>query len=203
MKRAAQININLLPRDPFFSTILGKILRWALSAGRYIVIFTELVVIMSFLSRFTLDRQVTDLNGVIEKKRQIILSYGDLEDKFRTVQEKINQYQQTDQETNIVDTFTHLSAVIPEGITLNELAIRPTNVTISGSTLSQTAFNLLINNMQLSSDFHNIHVSEIESGDDDEGITFNIKADTKIVQKIQAKSNNNEKVDLLDRTQGL
>ncbi len=204
MKKAAQININLLPRDPFFSTVFGKILRWALSAGRYIVIFTELVVIMSFLTRFTLDRQVTDLNTAIEKKRQIILSYGDLEDNFRTVQEKINQYQQTDQETNIVDTFAHLSTVIPEGITLNELAIRPTNVTISGSTLSQTAFNLLINNLQLSPDFNNINVSEIESGeDDDAGITFNIKADTKIVQKVQAKSNANEKVDLLDRTQGL
>ncbi len=204
MKKAAQVNINLLPKDPFFSTIFGKILRWALSAGRYIVIFTELVVIMSFLARFTLDRQVTDLNSAIEKKRQIILSYGNLEDNFRTVQEKIAQYQQTDQETNIVDTFTHLSAVVPDGITLNELAIRPTSVTISGNTLSQTAFNLLINNLQLSSKFKNINVSEIESSDDDDkGITFNIKADTKIVQKVQAKSGDTEKVDLLDRTQGL
>ncbi len=204
MKKTAQVNINLLPKDPFFSTIFGKVLRWALSAGRYIVIFTELVVIMSFLTRFTLDRQVTDLNSAIEKKRQITLSYGDLEDNFRTVQEKITQYQQTDQETNIVDTFEHLSAVVPDGITLNELAIRPTNVTISGHTLSQTAFNLLINNLQLSSEFKNVNVSEVESNDaDDEGITFNIKADTKIVQKVQAKSSDTEKIDLLDRTQGL
>lgn len=204
MKKTAQININLLPKDPFFSTIFGQILRWALSAGRYIVIFTELVVIMSFIARFTLDRQVTDLNSAIEKKRQIILAYANLEDNFRTIQEKITHYKQTEQETNMVDTFAHLSTVIPEGITLTELAIRPTSVTISGRTLSQTAFNLLINNLQLSPQFKNVTVGEIQSGEDeDEGLTFTIKADTKIVQKVEASAKNNEEVNLLDRTQGL
>lgn len=204
MKKAAQININLIPKDPFFSTIIGKILKWALSAGRYIVIFTELVVIMSFISRFTLDRQVTNLNSKIEKKKQVILSYGNLEDNFKTVQEKITQYKQTDQETNIVDTFANLSAVVPDGIILNELAIRPSNVAISGTTHSQTAFNLLINNLQISPDFQNINVSQIESNsNDEEGIKFTIKANTKTVQKIQAKPAATEKVDVLDRTQGL
>lgn len=204
MKKAAHININLLPKDPFFSTVIGKVLRWALSAGRYIVIFTELVVIMSFVARFTLDRQVTDLNSAIEKKRQIILSYGDLEDNVRTVQEKINQYKQTETETNIADTFAHLSAVVPDGITLRELAIRPTAITISGRTFSQSSFNLLINNLQLSSDFTNINVGEIQSSDQEKGsIEFTIRADTKTVQRIPAAQNTNEEVDLLDRTQGL
>lgn len=204
MKKTAQVNINLLPKDPFFSTIFGKILRWALSAGRYIVIFTELVVIMSFIARFTLDRQVTDLNSSIEKKKQIILSYGSLEDEFKTIQEKITQYKQTEQDTNIVDTFEHLSAVIPDGITLKELAIRPTSVTISGNTFSQNSFNLLVNNLQLSTNFLNINVGEVQSSEEEKGsIEFSIKADTKIIQKVKANKATTEKVDLLDRTQGL
>lgn len=205
MKKPAQIKVNLLPKDPFFSTIIGKTLKWALSAGRYIVIFTELVVILSFIARFTLDRQVTDLNSSIEAKRQIILSYGDLEENFRAVQEKINQYKQTEQETNIVDTFADLSVVIPEGIELISLAIRPSDVTISGKTFSQTAFNRLINNMQLSASFTNINVSEIQSSDEETegGIEFTIKASTKIVQRVQTNTTTQESVDLLDRTQGL
>ncbi len=185
MKKAAQIEINLLPKDPFFSTIVGKILKWSLSAGRYIVIFTELVVIMSFIARFTLDRQVTDLNSSINQKKQIILSYGDTEETFRTIQEKITQYKQTEQETNIVETFESISNVMPEGIVLNELAIRPTNVIIAGQTLSQNSFNLLINNLQLSSKFSNINVSEIESSKDNPGLSFSIKADTKPEVKIE------------------
>lgn len=204
MKKSAQITINLLPKDPFFSTVIGKMLRWALSAGRYVVIFTELVVIMSFIARFTLDRQVTDLNSSIEKKKQIILSYGDLEDRFRTVQEKIIQYKQTEQETNIVDTFEHLSAVVPEGIVTENLAIRPTSVALNGSTFSQTAFNKLINNLQLSPHFTNINVGEIEANSDDQnGITFSVRADTKLVQRIEAEKKEVEKIDVLDRTQGL
>lgn len=204
MKKAAQVNINLLPKDPFFSTIFGKILRWALSAGRYIVIFTELVVIMSFIARFTLDRQVTDLNGAIERKKQIILSYGNLEDNVRTVQEKITQYKQTQQETNIVDTFTHLSAVVPEGIILQELAIRPTSIAISGRTFSQNSFNFLVNNLQLSPNFLNINVTEVQSSDQEEGSTeFSITADTRIIQQVRANTQSNEELDLLDRTQGL
>lgn len=185
MKKAAQIEINLLPKDPFFSTIIGKILKWSLSAGRYIVIFTELVVIMSFIARFTLDRQVTDLNSSINQKKQIILSYGDTEETFRTIQEKITQYKQTEQETNIVETFESISNVMPEGIVLNELSIRPTNVIIAGQTLSQNSFNLLINNLQLSSKFSNINVSEIESSKDKPGLSFSIKADTKPEVKIE------------------
>jgi Tfp pilus assembly protein PilN len=204
MKNTAHININLLPKDPFFSTIFGQVLRWALSAGRYVVIFTELVVIMSFIARFTLDRQVTDLNSSIQKKKQIILSYGNLENDFKTIQEKIVQYKQIDQETNIVDTFANLNTVIPEGIILQELAIRPTSVTISGNTFSQNSFNILVNNLQLSSNFVNINVGEVQSSEENKGsIDFAIKADTKVIQKIKAAPKTPDKVDLLDRTQGL
>jgi len=139
MKKTAQIEINLVPKDPFFSTVIGKILKWSLSAGRYIVIFTLLVVIMSFISRFTLDRKVTDLNSSINQKKNIILSYGDISENFRTIQEKISQYKQTEQETNIVDTFANMSKIMPEGIILQEFAIRPTSVMISGKTLSQSS----------------------------------------------------------------
>ena len=159
---------------------------------------------MSFIARFTLDRQVTDLNSSIEKKRQIILSYGDLEDNFRGIQEKITQYQQTEQETNMVDTFANLSAVVPDGITLTELAIRPSNVSIAGRTFSQNSFNILVNNLQLSSDFVNINVGEVHSSEEEKGsIEFLIKADTKIVQKVQNNVVQEEEIDLLDRTQGL
>jgi Tfp pilus assembly protein PilN len=203
MKKAAQIKINLVPKDPFFSTIVGKVLKWSLSAGRYVVIFTELVVIMSFIARFTLDRKVTDLNSSINQKKQIILSYGDIEENFRTAQEKISQYKQTEQETNIVDTFANLSKIMPDGITLNELAIKPTSVIISGKTLSQTSFNLLINNLQISPNFSKIDVGEIESSNEEPGLSFRIKANTKEEIKVQKGLTAQEKVKLLDRTQGL
>src|SRR5690554_2981690 len=97
-KKPASITINLLPKDPFFETVVGKTLKWALSAGRYIVIFTELIVILSFLARFTLDRQLTDVNSDIANNETIVASYGELEENFRRAQERTTQIKQINAE---------------------------------------------------------------------------------------------------------
>jgi hypothetical protein len=64
--------INLLPREEFEKKPIGKFLTWALSIGRYIIIFTELIVILAFLSRFKLDRDLSDLNQSIREKQAVI-----------------------------------------------------------------------------------------------------------------------------------
>ena len=177
---ATKININLVPKDPFFETILGKTLRWALSIGRYIVIFTELMVILSFVARFSLDRQLTNLNDSVHQKKIAIESYGDLEEKVRLIQAKSDQYQQIEQLVNIADIFPALTEITPQNILLNELTIKPTKISMSGKSLSQSSLNLLINNFQISTNFFNIAVDKIEAGDrQDPGFTFFITADTK------------------------
>jgi len=189
-KKRAEININLVPKDPFFDTILGKTLRWALTAGRYIVIFTELVVILSFAGRFVLDRRVTNLNDAIDQKSSIIDSYGDLENQVRLIQKKTEQYQQIEQNSNITDVFPALAEITPRGIRLEELRISPTDIVMSGNTSSQPTLNVLINNLQLSKNFTNVAVDKIESDDDETfGFNFVIKANTKEeVQLIPSES---------------
>ena len=202
-KKAAPLKINLLPKDPFFQTPLGKVLRWALSVGRYIVIFTELVVIISFATRFSLDRQNTDLNNSIHQKEAIISSYGDLEQKVRTAQQKIEQYQQIEQQTNLSDVFPRLSAITPRDVRLDQLIIKPTNVSLEGTTLSQASLNLLISNLQLTKEFLNVSVDRIEANTNDSGFLFRIQFDTQPPQQLKKAEAAQENINLLDRTQGL
>ncbi|NCN83216.1 MAG: PilN domain-containing protein [Candidatus Pacebacteria bacterium] len=186
--RTAAININLLPRDPFFATPLGQILRWALSAGRYIVIFTELIVIISFAARFTLDRQLTDLNGEIQQKKSIVLTYGDLENRVRETQSKIANYQNLEQDANLAEVFEKLSTVTPNAIVLDRLGITSSNITVDGVAPSQSVFNIFITNLQLSPDFSGVTVSKVESNDKNvPGFTFTLSAQTKEVKQLQAK----------------
>lgn len=181
MKRTSvSININLLPRDPFFDSVVGRVLRWALSVGRYLVVFTELVVIVSFATRFTLDRQRTDLNESLNQKQMIIKSYGDLENKFRTIQTKIGDFEQVEQQGNIVDVFPKLAAVMPSDIRLTELTISNDQVLLSGSALSQRSLNTFLNNLQVSKTFFGITVDKIESqGERSTGFEFTLRANTK------------------------
>jgi len=202
-KPPAQIKINLLPKDPFFESVVGRSLRWALSAGRYIVIFTELVVIVSFVTRFSLDRQLTDVNSDISQKELIIQSYGELETNFRVAQAKIAKIKSLDQESNITEVFPYISEITPEGIQLSKLLITPTGISAEGSTFSQTAFNMFVSNLELSPHFLNVSIDKVESQEDDEaGFVFSLRADTKVVQQVEAAVEI-EKVDILDRTQGL
>jgi Tfp pilus assembly protein PilN len=203
-KKPASININLVPKDPFFHTPLGRGLQWALSAGRYIIIFTELIVIISFAARFTLDRQITDLNSEIVANQAAISNYGELENDFRLAQAKIENVQQIEQDVNIVDVFQKLTEVTPQDVTLSQLVISPSSVTVTGKTLSQTSFNLLVNNLQLSSQFRNVTINKVGSEEDGSpGLLFNIIADTKVRDAKAVNTQTEEKINVLDRTQGL
>lgn len=204
-KKPTNIKINLLPKDPFLSSAVGRLLQWALSAGRYIVIFTELVVIISFATRFVLDRQLTDINAEIFKKRSIILAYGELEERFRATQSKLTQLASVQQDVNIIDVFENLTKVTPREVSLTQLNISPSTISINGKALSQTSFNLLVNNLQLSNKFFNITVNKVESGQEQEaGFSFVIGAQTKEVKRQQtAAPVEKEKTDLLNRTGGL
>lgn len=175
--------INLVPKDPFFDTILGKSLKWALSVGRYIVIFTELIVILSFVTRFSLDRQVTDLNGAIDQKKTVIQSFGNLENNVRTTQEKIDNYLQIEQQTNIAEVFPALTEITPRSITLNQLIIKPGEISFNGVSSSQDALNTLITNIQISPNFSNVSVNKIESSKDEAGLEFAIQANTTLAEK--------------------
>ncbi|HCC84583.1 MAG TPA: hypothetical protein DEP87_02785 [Candidatus Pacebacteria bacterium] len=185
--KAVNISINLVPRDPFFDSALGRMLQWALSVGRYLVIFTELVVIVSFATRFTLDRQVTDLNDALNQKKLIIESYGTLESQFLTIQAKLADVKQIHQQINIVDTFPKLIAAVPNDVQLDELNITTDTAYLSGSVGSQNTLNLFLNNLQLSPDFFSVTVDEIESqGSKTPGFTFVIRVKTQAEAKVKA-----------------
>lgn len=179
-KKPAAITINLLPKDPFFDSVIGKTFKWALTDGRYIVIFTELVVILSFVARFTLDRQLTDINDQIVSNEAAIESFGEFEKDFRNAQEKISYIDQLNEESNLVDVFAYISEVTPRGIEVDELRILPESVTIAGTTTSQNNLNLLINNLQLSPHFFDVKVDKITNQEDGRpGYLFSMQARTK------------------------
>ncbi len=187
-KKTVSIDINLTPKDPFYSTYLGKILKWALSVGRYIVIFTELVVIISFVTRFSLDRQVTDLNQAIERKKTIIESYGDLEQNTREAQVTIDHYQQIKQQVTILDVFPNLTEITPRSVTLDKLIIRPSDVTMTGTTPTQQALNTLITNMQISPAFFDINIQKIAQ-DEETGVGYQFQIDAKTKEQTTQNQN--------------
>ena len=63
---ARSVEFNLFPKEPWERGAVGQLLTWVLSVGRYVVVFTELIVISAFLYRFGLDRNLTDLRASVK-----------------------------------------------------------------------------------------------------------------------------------------
>jgi len=85
----AEDQVNLLPKDEFESSPVGKFIKWAVGIGRWIVVLTEFVVICAFLSRFYFDTKLANLFDDIKQKQAIVDSALPFEERFRLVQERI------------------------------------------------------------------------------------------------------------------
>lgn len=131
-------NINLLKRENFEYSKVGKVLKWLLSAGRVIVIFTELIVISAFLSRFWLDKK---LNNLFEennaKKSQIEASAG-FETEFRNFQTRLAVAKNLDEgKTQTAKIVKDLASLLPPGVLLTNITFSGNELSIQGTALSE------------------------------------------------------------------
>lgn len=82
--------ISLLPQEENSQSPLARFLRWATGVGRVVIIFTELIVILAFFSRFWLDRENADLSDTLRQQKAIIASTKEFEEDYLSLQERLN-----------------------------------------------------------------------------------------------------------------
>ncbi len=169
--------INLLPKDPFYDTPVGKFSLWAVQIGRYIIVFTEIIVIMSFATRFKLDRDVTNLNSSIVQKKAIVESFGDTEVKSRALQKQIASLQKILKGTSAVVAMQRIAQHIPNGIEFSRYSYDSTQLSIEGKASSSNLFASMILALQNQKDvFHSVSIEKILSGQgNDPSVTFTVR----------------------------
>ena len=171
--------IDLLPQESWEKTSFGKVLKWILNVGRYIVIITELIVILAFFSRFKLDRDLTNLNEQIEKKQAVIQSHQDFEKEFRFLQTRLSNISSLHQEqASTTEIIKQVSSLIPIEVTLDKITVDQNQVKLSALALSESGLAAFLGNLKSSPYFKNLDLSNISSGTEKGlGIEFQIQAD--------------------------
>ncbi|MFH1561317.1 MAG: hypothetical protein ABID04_01925 [Patescibacteria group bacterium] len=115
----ARKEISLLPQEGLAGTYLGRIFNWLSSVGRYIIIFTELIVVGAFLSRFWLDRTNSDLSAEIRQEEAILKSTTPFEKEFRLFQTRMDLIAKANaQETDFLRPLDLISASLPMDLLL-------------------------------------------------------------------------------------
>lgn len=170
--------INLLPQEEFEKKPLGKFLLWALTVGRWIVIFTELIVIMAFLSRFKLDRDISDLYDQIKQKQAIISSSSSFEQDFRFLQKRISEIQNLETKQIYVSSiFSAISAITPTDVVFSNFSYDEDGIRLTGIALSEEGLGSFLAGLTTSPNFTDVNLSSVSKKTGEEaGIRFTLTA---------------------------
>jgi len=168
--------INLLPQNEFEASTLGRILRWALSTFRYIVIITELIVMGAFLSRFWLDAQNSDLNESIKQKVGIISGYQDIEKEFNLAQKKLKIFSEISKQPPKSEVVKTISSLLPSDVSLSSLSLGVDSAQISAISASERGIAQFITNLEAQKQFGGVELSQLASDKENQSyIIFTIK----------------------------
>jgi Tfp pilus assembly protein PilN len=158
-------SINLLPQDALTASSGGKVLLFSLTIGRYIVVFIELAVIMAFLSRFYLDREIGDINDKLKDQTAVLEANKDFEKTFRLTQQRIaavgGVLATQPQFSKVIDRVT---ALVPAEVSVTRLVVDRQTIQLSGTVDNQSILGLLITNFRQSPDFSDVAVTNILYG---------------------------------------
>lgn len=173
---AHKTSIEFLPQEEWEKSSFGKFLKWSLSIGRYIVIFTELLVVLALLSRFKLDRDLSDLNEEIKQQQAIIEASSQFEEEFRLLQSRLAKAETlSENSTQPVTVLQEISSLVPVNVILSNLNINDKDISFNAETLDETGLATFIQKLQTSPKFYNVNLSQISSSSKEKAtITFSI-----------------------------
>lgn len=163
--------INLLPREEFEASIVGRVLRWTMGTFRIIVIITEMVVMGAFLSRFWLDAQNSDLTDQIKILNAQISAQADFEKEFRGVQTKLKIYKDISQTVQSYNKLNLIASKIPIDITLTNITVNSASSSIKGSSVNEIGIAQLLSNLKTESAFKQVDLSSLGSSETNPAIT--------------------------------
>ncbi len=180
-KKAPSTTIEFIPQEDWERTSFGKFLKWLLSVGRWIVIITELLVILAFLSRFKLDRDLTNLNESIKQKQAIISSSASLEKEFRFLQKRLTTIESLQKSQNeakqVLDIFAELT---PVGVQLSNFTYLNRKISLMASANSELAFATFLKNLKESPKIKSLSIAKVLTNEEQGGtIIFNLKTELK------------------------
>lgn len=167
--------INLLPKTEFEISFWGRFLKWSLTAGRYIIILTELLVIMAFMSRFKLDHDLSDLNDTILGKQALLEASSNTEKVLRLTQARLNfADQKIKSGQNSSETISKITGLIPLGIEFNSLTLVGKNLTLDMTSVSEQLLGTFIQALSSDKMFKSVDLTSVSS-DSEAGLKFVIK----------------------------
>lgn len=176
MPAKKEIKVNLLPQKEFERSPIGRVLKWALSTFRIIVIVTEMLVMIAFLSRFWLDARNSDLNEILTQKKALILSYATTEKNFRDTQKRVEIFSKMTSHDPVSTPVRIAASYLPPDVQMTSLTQTENTIQISGTSASEQGIAQLVANLSSVESFKEVALTQISSDKENQSLLlFTVK----------------------------
>lgn len=160
---AKSISINLLGKEDLAKSSTGRLLTWATTYGRYIMVGTEVIVLLAFISRFSLDRKLTDLKEEISQKQAILEANADLETNIRAFQSQLTQIKTIlGTQSKPVDLVTFLQSILPPDVYFTSINIQKDKMIITATAGTTESFGAFFARLAGNKQIAKIDVGEVQ-----------------------------------------
>jgi len=123
-------------------TFAEKVYNWAISFGKYLIIGTELVVLVAFGARFSLDYDISELTDRIETTSQSVAMLDPYETKYQELFSKTSSYLSLlSLKNDPADDLAHITSLADKSIVFENVNYSPDEIIIAGTTSSLNALS--------------------------------------------------------------
>ncbi|MFW5702769.1 MAG: PilN domain-containing protein [Candidatus Dojkabacteria bacterium] len=153
---------------------------WVNTAGRFIIIIVEMIVIGSFVARVVIDTQTKNLLEQEETNTQALAALRTQELDFRDQQERFETFRVFwDQGSTLAEVAAEVDSLRPRNIEELSISIRGELIDVGGEAATREIGDFE-NELKNSEFFSDVQVSEIEQLDEERGASsrsssFNIR----------------------------
>lgn len=162
MPKKRSLSVNLVKGKG--SDFIDKFIDWALTAGRLLVIITEIIALSSFIYRFGLDRQLIDLHSKIKQEETLVSAFKEREEDFRNLQDRIelanNLSANSQYQIKLIQDIVNLA---PDGMTFEQLNISENSININARYNFVSSLTQFINSLKGYKDVNNVSINNIEN----------------------------------------
>lgn len=155
--------LSLLPNELNNNSFSARTIHYLTSVGRYIIVFTELIVISAFISRFWLDRQNSDLSESLRQQKAILESTADFEKEYSLLQSRLNYIETSyHNQPNYLQHIKALTSSIPTDVFFQNFDVDYTSAQISVYSYQENSLIDMIVSLSLNPDINTVDIRKIE-----------------------------------------
>jgi hypothetical protein len=178
---ATKKELSLLPDAENPNSFSAKTLKWLTTVGRWVIVLTELIVIVAFISRFWLDRKNSDLSEIIRQRQAILASTQEFENEFNSFQKRLDYVRkfyenqpEYDQKIDILVKSTPID-ITYKNITINQDE-KNGDITINASLIAFNEKSIVdfIKNLKLNPLIDVVNITNIEKKSNENNYTISI-----------------------------